>query len=173
MARPLTPPNSSPNILHHFYYINAYIITFFSGHPENPERIAKVKSRFIEYNLLNRMKALSTRAATDEEILLVHTSSHLKSMKDIVQSEDLQEASNKFNSVYFHPSTFECASVSAGCVLQVVDEVLNGLSRSGVCVVRPPGHHAESGKSSESRELSFTRYLYESRVQSRHHISHR
>lgn len=40
--------------------------------------------------------------------------------------------------------TFECASIAAGSVLQVVDTVLNGNARSGVCIVRPPGHHAES-----------------------------
>ena len=90
------------------------------------------------------MKQLPTRTATEEELLLVHTAAHVESMKEIVKSEDLHEASYRYNSVYFHPSTFECATVSAGSILQVVDEVLNGLSRSGVCVVRPPGHHAES-----------------------------
>lgn len=120
------------------------IFFIYSGHPERPERIAKIKSRFVEYDLLSRMKAIPSRAATEEELLLVHSPSHLKSMKEIVESSDLHEASYRYNSVYFHPSTFECATVSAGSVLQVVDEVLNGLSRSGVCVVRPPGHHAES-----------------------------
>lgn len=90
------------------------------------------------------MKQLPSRVATEEELLLVHTPEHIKSMQEIVKSEDLHQASYKFNSVYFHPSTFDCAAVSAGSILQVVDEVLNGLSRSGVCVVRPPGHHAES-----------------------------
>lgn len=116
----------------------------FSGHPERPERISTIKSRFVEYNLLERMKALEARAATEEELLLVHWQLHIDSMKEIVKSKDLHKASYKFNSVYFHPSTFECAAISAGSVLQVVDEVLNGVSRSGVCVVRPPGHHAEA-----------------------------
>lgn len=90
------------------------------------------------------MKSLPSRVATEEELLLVHTPAHVNLMKAIVTTQDLHEAGEKFNSVYFHPSTYECAIVSAGSVLQVVDEVLNGLSRSGVCVVRPPGHHAES-----------------------------
>lgn len=85
------------------------------------------------------MKSLTSRVATDEELLLVHAAAHVELMKGIVKRKDLHEASYKFNSVYFHPSTYECATVSAGSVLQVVDEVLNGLSRSGVCVVRPPG----------------------------------
>ena len=92
---------------------------------------------------MDRIKSLPSRVASEDEILLVHTPEHLESMKDIVTSKDLQEAGEKFNSVYFHPSTYECATLSAGSVLQVVDEVLNGQSRSGVCLIRPPGHHAE------------------------------
>lgn len=89
------------------------------------------------------MKSLPSRVATEEELLMVHTPAHVEHMKDVVNSEDLHEAADKFNSVYLHPSTYECATVSAGSILQVVDEVLNGLSLSGVCIVRPPGHHAE------------------------------
>lgn len=58
-------------------------------------------------------------------------------------ANDLQATGDEYNSVYLHPKTFECASVAAGSVLQVVDHVVSGQSRSGVCVVRPPGHHAE------------------------------
>lgn len=89
------------------------------------------------------MKSLTSRAATEEELLLVHLPAHVDMMKEIVGREDLHEAAYKFNSVYLHPSTYECATVAAGSILQVVDEVLNGLSQCGVCVVRPPGHHAE------------------------------
>lgn len=89
------------------------------------------------------MKSLESRIATEEELLLVHSAGHIKSMREIIKTEDLHEAGNKFNSVYFHPLTYECALISAGSVLQVVDEVLNGVSRSGICVIRPPGHHAE------------------------------
>lgn len=122
-------------------YIYAFI--WISGHPEAPERIRKIIERFVEYNLLDRMKSLPSRVANEDELLLVHTPDHVRSMKEVVTMKNLQEAGDKFNSVYFHPSTYECATVSAGSVLQVVDEVLNGQSRSGVCVVRPPGHHAE------------------------------
>lgn len=65
-------------------------------------------------------------------------------MRKIVESKELQESGEKFNSVYFHPKTFECATIATGSVLEVVDDVLNGKSRSGVCIIRPPGHHAES-----------------------------
>ncbi|XP_026682416.1 histone deacetylase 6-like, partial [Diaphorina citri] len=42
-----------------------------------------------------------------------------------------------------HPSTRESAYLAAGCLLEVVDSVLNGESAHGVAIIRPPGHHAE------------------------------
>lgn len=103
-----------------------------------------IEQRFKEYNLFQRLQKLPIRSATTDELCLAHTRLHINSMRKIVESKELQESGEKFNSVYFHPKTFECACVAAGSVLQVVDEVLNGNSRSGVCVIRPPGHHAES-----------------------------
>lgn len=90
------------------------------------------------------MKLISSRIATEEELALVHTESHISLMKEIVDRKDLAAAGDSYNSIYFHPKTFESATYAAGSVLQVVDEVLNGRSRSGICVVRPPGHHSET-----------------------------
>lgn len=117
---------------------------FDAYHPEQPERILKIKQRFEEYNLINRMKHLSSRAAKEEELALVHTQAHITLMKEIVERNDLDVAGDSYNSIYFHEKTYESAIYAAGSVLQVVDEVLNGRSRSGVCVIRPPGHHSES-----------------------------
>lgn len=124
--------------------MNDLIEVFPFSHPEQPDRIIKIKERFREYNILHRIKEIPSRVATIEELLLVHSKAHVDAMKEIVEQEDLQVAAYRYNSVYLHPKTFESATVSTGSILQVVDEVLNGLSRSGVCVVRPPGHHAES-----------------------------
>lgn len=99
--------------------------------------------RLIEYELLDRMKALSSRVATDDELLLAHEYRHIDLMRQIVKSDDLYAAGDNYNSVYFHPSTMSCAQLAAGSMLQVVDDVLSGLSRSGIAVIRPPGHHAE------------------------------
>ncbi|KAG4068297.1 hypothetical protein HA402_007817 [Bradysia odoriphaga] len=116
----------------------------YEDHPERPERLEMIEQRFKEYNLFQRLHRLPVRSATTDELCLAHTRLHINSMRKIVESKELQESGEKFNSVYFHPKTFECACVAAGSVLQVVDDVLNGNSRSGVCVIRPPGHHAES-----------------------------
>ena len=89
------------------------------------------------------MKELPSRMATDEELSLVHDAKHVVKMERIVHEKDLKEAARQFESIYLHEASFMCAKMSAGSILQVVDEVLHGDSRGGVAVIRPPGHHAE------------------------------
>lgn len=116
------------------------------AHPERPERISGIHSMLEEYGVLDRCHILQPRVATEGELLMVHTQSHLSAMQSLVGElpEDLDKQEKKLRSVYLHNKSYESASVAAGCVLQVVDSVLKGESASGVAVVRPPGHHAES-----------------------------
>ncbi|XP_055682363.1 histone deacetylase 6 isoform X4 [Lutzomyia longipalpis] len=116
----------------------------FEVHPECPARITKIWERFGEYGTVERMHRVASRHATLEELELVHSPEHVRLMKESVERKDLKAFGERYNSVYFHSSTWTCATLAAGSVLQVVDEVVNGNSQSGICVVRPPGHHAES-----------------------------
>lgn len=122
----------------------------FETHPERPERITRMAEIFREFGLFDRMKQLKARLAVRDELELAHTVKHVKQMASIGSEgkrgakEDLRKSGERFNSVYFNESTYDCARMAAGSVLQVVDEVVgNRTSRSGVCIVRPPGHHAE------------------------------
>lgn len=91
------------------------------------------------------MHGLKSREATTEELCLIHTSTHVKNMHKISsQNKNMQEIGDKYNSIYFHETTFKCATLAVGSVLEVVDKVLNGNYQKGICVVRPPGHHAEA-----------------------------
>lgn len=124
-----------------------HLNSFDDGYPERPERISEINRRFGEYCLTDRMRKLPSRHATTGELGLSHSHQHIAHIRKVVAekgTDELREIADKFNSVYLHESTFECATLAAGSVLQVVDEVLNGDSRCGVCVVRPPGHHAEA-----------------------------
>ncbi|GAB0095288.1 histone deacetylase 6 [Sergentomyia squamirostris] len=116
----------------------------FEIHPEAPERVTKIWERFGEFSTIDRMLRVASRTATEEELCLVHAPEHVQLMRECVKRKDLEDFGENYNSVYFHSSTWNCATLAAGSVLQVVDEVVGGHSRSGVCVIRPPGHHAES-----------------------------
>lgn len=118
----------------------------FEAHPERPERIGRMAEVFEEFELFHRMKKLRTRSATREELESGgHTGEHVALMRAIQgKTQEFREAGDHYNSVFFNEKTYDCARMAAGSILEVVDEVLGGQSRSGVCIVRPPGHHAES-----------------------------
>ncbi|KAK6627559.1 hypothetical protein RUM44_010037 [Polyplax serrata] len=115
------------------------------NHPEKPERLTSILQMYRDYGLMERCTILKPRVATEEEILLVHTQSHVNDMKDTsnMTVEELNKKGSTYDSIYLHPKSYECALMAAGSVLEVVDAVVNGDARSGVAVVRPPGHHAE------------------------------
>lgn len=113
-------------------------------HYERPERITKIEEAFIEYNLMNRLHKVNSREATTEELCLAHSWLHVNTMRKTSNvKRDLRELGGKFNSIYLHPSTFKCATLAVGSTLEVVDNVINGNYQKGICIVRPPGHHAE------------------------------
>nr|XP_026498088.1 histone deacetylase 6 isoform X3 [Vanessa tameamea] len=116
------------------------------GHVECPERIMRIHERLRDFGLLERLHRLEARPATDEEILAVHTRKHLDRLKELSHTKlrDLNSQKDAYDSVYFHPDTFESASVASGCVLQVVEAAAGGRAGRGACAVRPPGHHADA-----------------------------
>ena len=57
--------------------------------------------------------------------------------------DELNSYADSLDSIYLNPDTLNCALLSAGNVLAVVDAVCNDETQKGVAIVRPPGHHAE------------------------------
>lgn len=93
---------------------------FIFSHYEQPGRITKIDERFIEYDLKKRMTKLKTRKAKIEELCLVHTQSHVHSIKRNCNSNtNLRLLAEKYDSIYFHEQTFNSARVAASSVLEV------------------------------------------------------
>ncbi|GBP49135.1 Histone deacetylase 6 [Eumeta japonica] len=116
------------------------------GHVECPERILRIHERHIEFGLLRRMHRIRARRATEDEILAIHTKEHLARLQRLATTKlrDLHHNRAEFDSVYFHPDSLESAAVALGSVVEMVSAVCKGELGCGVCVVRPPGHHAET-----------------------------
>ncbi|XP_050669840.1 histone deacetylase 6 isoform X1 [Leptidea sinapis] len=114
------------------------------GHVECPDRILRMHERHREFGLLARLHIIQPMPCTDDQILRVHNEEHLKRLKNFstMKLRDLNQKKESFDSVYFHPDSLESAAMAAGCAVQMVDAVLSGRCGAGVCVVRPPGHHA-------------------------------
>ncbi|XP_025261717.1 histone deacetylase 6 isoform X2 [Camponotus floridanus] len=114
-------------------------------HPEKPSRISSIYNNHEKYGLLERCHLLQGRSATLAELSLAHSKDYIDSIKrtSTLKPKELQKQASDYNSVYLHNETWSSACVSAGCLLKMVDAVLNGESQSGIAIVRPPGHHAE------------------------------
>ncbi|XP_023812883.1 histone deacetylase 6 isoform X2 [Oryzias latipes] len=118
------------------------------SHPESPDRVRSIMEELERQQLLPCCVSVQPRAATEEELLLVHTKDYIdlvKSTETMTQSE-LQTLCCKYDSVYLHPLSFKVCAIAAGSVLQLVDEVMAFNLRNGFAVIRPPGHHAQTSE---------------------------
>ena len=115
--------------------------------PEKPERIKTIFDMLNKDGLVDRCHRLEARDAKREELLWLHDADHLDKMEASAKMErtDLNKLEKHFDikDVYLCPETQQAALLAAGSGLQVVDSILSGESRSGVGVIRPPGHHAD------------------------------
>jgi acetoin utilization deacetylase AcuC-like enzyme len=105
------------------------------GHPERPERLAVILQALAGVPGLRR---LAPRAASVEELELVHSSRHVERIRAL--SERGGGAVDP--DTYVTPRTFEVARHAVGALLTAVDEIAAGRARNAFCAVRPPGHHA-------------------------------
>src|SRR6185436_2934613 len=80
----------------------------------------------------------SPRAATDEEILAVHSAGHLAAMRSYAGRLARLDADTVSS-----PGSFAAAQFAAGAAVQAVEAVWSGQARNAFVWCRPPGHHAE------------------------------
>ncbi|KAM6982513.1 histone deacetylase 6 isoform 2-T6 [Tautogolabrus adspersus] len=116
------------------------------SHPESPDRVKSIMEELKRQELLSHCITVQPREATEEELLLTHTKQYVDLMKSTqtMTEDELHNLSDKYDSVYLHPETFQVCVSAVGSVLQLVDQVMNSELRNGFAVIRPPGHHAQS-----------------------------
>ena len=111
-----------------------------AGHPECPERLEAV-GRALD----SRRQALVTlpsRPASSAEILAVHDEAHLRRLEHAVTQAPTQLDAD----TYVSPLSLDAALLAAGSAAELACRVASGVTRTGLAAVRPPGHHAESGR---------------------------
>jgi acetoin utilization deacetylase AcuC-like enzyme len=105
------------------------------GHPERPERLHAIRQGLEPLVALER---IAPRAATPEELMLVHSAEHVERMRRLAErGGDWADADT-----YVTPRTFDVARHAVGAVLMAIDRIAQGRARNAFCAVRPPGHHA-------------------------------
>ncbi len=112
-----------------------------AGHPEHAGRIRAVWAELNNTGLSTRMHKIEAPSISDDWILSVHTSKYLALLHWIEQNPP-KGVHHLDPDTYAVPTSFEIAKLSAGGVIQAVDEVLSGRAKNALAAVRPPGHHA-------------------------------
>uniref|UniRef100_A0A0P6E2S0 Putative Histone deacetylase n=1 Tax=Daphnia magna TaxID=35525 RepID=A0A0P6E2S0_9CRUS len=115
------------------------------GHPERPARITSIYQKLLEYGVLDRCYRLDARDATREELLWLHKADYIDEIAVTAgkKQSTLNQLERQYGSIFICPDTYNAALLSAGSSHQIVESILSGESRSGIGVIRPPGHHAE------------------------------
>ncbi len=117
------------------------------GHPERSER-AEVMDRIAERWRDAGGEVVAPRSATHEQLARVHSDEYLRRI-----AETAGQALALDPDTYTSPETSDIAQLAAGAAVEAVERVMGATDRSGLALVRPPGHHAE-----HSRAMGFCLY---------------
>lgn len=111
------------------------------GHQERPQRLAAVTAAVEGGGLAARVHRSEPRPAPREALLRVHDAAYV----DRILA--LRGASRRLDAdTVVSPGSVDAALHAAGAALHATGAVLGGRARSAVCMVRPPGHHAERAR---------------------------
>ncbi|MBM4038075.1 MAG: histone deacetylase [Planctomycetes bacterium] len=137
-----------------------------SWHPERPERLSAIVERLKAAGLWEQVAHIQPRAATVEEVALVHKTAYIA---EVAEACEQGGAMLDEGDTPVCPDSYQVALLAAGGVLAACDAVLripdsrlritDSESESGICnvesgmallrnaiaLVRPPGHHARPG----------------------------
>src|SRR5690606_14801064 len=113
------------------------------GHPECPERLDAINNQLLASGIDSLIYHRESPAATDEQLLRVHTHEYLQRLTEAQPAEGIQRFCDD---IYLSPSTLKAARHAAGAGILGVDMVMRGETDAVFCNVRPAGHHAEPAK---------------------------
>jgi acetoin utilization deacetylase AcuC-like enzyme len=110
-------------------------------HVERPERMLLTQRVLAGAGVLEHLHPIPARAATDQELALVHSAEHVA---------QIREACGRGTQVWVgpearvSPDSWEPALIAVGGALNAVDAVMSGEVENAYVVLRPPGHHSSS-----------------------------
>jgi len=117
------------------------------GHFEQPARHRVVVNEMKAQHLYEQCSRIAAREATEDELLLAHSSEHVTFVAEAFDEEgenvQVMTGENVFgDDIFFTRHTAAGARMAAGCVVEACSAVCRGECDRAFAVVRPPGHHA-------------------------------
>jgi acetoin utilization deacetylase AcuC-like enzyme len=112
------------------------------SHPERPERLVTILNAIDSSGLRDALVHLTPSACPIEYVKAVHTEQLIHLVKEL-SGPSLQ---NIDPDTVVSEKTYEAALYAAGAGIAAADAIMAGDVTNAFCAVRPPGHHAESGR---------------------------
>jgi len=113
--------------------------------PERPERLTEAMGYLKGHKIFNDERCDLVSGfdeATEEDLLRVHTRSHV----DFIRSYAQKGGGFLGDSTYVTKKSYDIARLAAGGGIKAADLVLSGGYSYAFALIRPPGHHAGAGK---------------------------
>jgi len=123
-----------------YVYDPVYLKHDTGQHPENASRLEAIISHLEQTQLIRQLTLIKPRAASIEELSLVHSEQHIAHVQEVGQGGGGWLDADTVMS----PGSYQAALYAAGGVIGATEEVMNGEIASAFALVRPPGHHATS-----------------------------
>ncbi|HLT38723.1 MAG TPA: histone deacetylase [Enhygromyxa sp.] len=109
-----------------------------SAHPESPERLAVLLELVDEAVGAGTIELRRPTPADPDALRLVHTDAHVDALLGLAGRSEILDADTSIT-----PGSIHAARLAAGSLLDAVAAVCAGEAKRAMCLVRPPGHHAE------------------------------
>ncbi len=112
-------------------------------HPEKADRLVVIQNRLEDAGLIAQCKKGTYTPLTADDVREVHRP------EVVTRAQQLADAGGGWleADTLLCPASYQVALAAAGACVAAVDQVMCGIDRTALCLVRPPGHHANALKS--------------------------
>lgn len=108
-------------------------------HPESPARLTAIQDKLAQEKLLDRLQQHQAPAATDEQLLRVHSPDYIKRIRALSPPAGLIRLDPD---TAMGPMSLSAILHASGAAVLATDLVMAGKADNAFCCTRPPGHHA-------------------------------
>lgn len=108
------------------------------NHPETFKRLVSTTEHLAETQLTEHCAAGQWKPANPDQIARVHDRDYIAKVEAFAKNGGGQIEADTVVS----PQSYHAATKASGAVIHCVEQVVAGKDTNGLCLVRPPGHHA-------------------------------